>query len=296
MKPTHYNHLPHLGDDDLVFFRDAAITYAACQRQRGLLRLEASAEAWDLLQWLGIEGTAEGASEGIAYLDPSRNADEPAVQVRVLPSWQGPGLSLESFRQQGYVPEAMFATLIRSSYGPDRLDFFPTRSELGFYFEESLLLSGTSRWDQDYLAACQAFFMEELTPAELLANSMALWPVAQRQSAVVQTQVERWENELHGVTFLVASELETLRPLADLLAALLALDSPVPGLHELVSGVASWDVASWSAAWASLPQEHRQQLSEQLCPGFAAQAEAILYAAGPEFLLWRATSPSEAVQ
>lgn len=293
MKFTHYSHLPTTGDGDLVLFRDAAITYAACRRQGGVLLLESSESARDLLEWLGIDGERSGPAEGIAYLDPARQSPE-GLEIRSLPAWTRQTLSLESFRQQGYVAEAMFAALIRSSYGPDRLDFFPTRSELGFYFDDSLLLSGPARWDQEYLTLCQAFFMEELMPAELLEKSFALLPAPRRHGLAQASR--RWDPELRGVTFLVASELVSLLPLARLLEGLLALDAPVGGLKELVQGVETWERDSWSAAWQAQPEERRQRLAAALCPEFTEQAEPILYAAGPELLLWRAGAVTEALR
>lgn len=285
------------GPGDLCAFRDAAITYSAARRSKARLEIEGSEAARDLLDWLGIEAMEGGRPDlpwGGAYLDPSRTLPTP-VPVRRLPPWSDlPQLSLESFRQQGYVPEAMFAALIRSSYGPNSLDFFPTRSELGFYFEDSLLLPGPARWDEEYLEACQTFFMEELMPAELVAKSIAMVPRERRASLAERAQ--RWETELHAVTFLVCAELERLAPLAALVSGLLALNSPAPGLKELVQSVELWDGPGWASAWNGQPPQQRQALARELCPGFEELAEAILFTAGPELLLWRASAITEALR
>jgi hypothetical protein len=291
MKTTYFCSIATTGPGDLVSFRDAAITYAASRRCGQNLFVEASEAARDLLSWLGIEAVP-AAPQGLTYLDPNRPAPD-GVQVRALAPWGPSDLSLESYRQGGYVAEAMFAALIRSSYGPDSSEFFPTRSELGFYFEDSLLRE-SARWDEDYLRDCQAFFMEELMPVELLSKSIALLPTAQRDN--LGELCRRWQTELHGVTFLVASQLETLLPLARLLSGLLGTESPAPGLKDLVNGVQVWDQAGWSAAWGVLAVDQRQVLAEALCPEFSDQAEAILFTAGPDLLLWRAAAVAEALR
>lgn len=285
------------GPGDLCAFRDAAITYAAARRAKARLVVEGTETARDLLDWLGIEAMEGGSQDlpwGGAYLDPARNLPTP-VPVRRLSAWGDlPRLSLESFRQQGYVAETMFAALIRSSYGPDSLDFFPTRSELGFYFDDGLLLLGKARWDEDYLEACQAFFMEELMPAELVAKSIAM--VSRERRASLTEMAQRWETELHAVTFLVCAGLERLAPLAALVSGLLALNSPAPGLKELVQSVELWDGSGWASAWNGQPPLQREALARELCPGFEEQAEAILFTAGPELLLWRAAAITEALR
>lgn len=295
MSQAYFASVPQPGPGDLITFRDAAITYAACRRHGSTLQLEAGEEALDLLQWLGVEGQAAPVSpSGLAYLDPSRTAPA-GVRRHVLCAWgELPLPALEDYRRQGYVAEAIFAALIRSSYGSDSAEFYPTRSELGFYFEDGLLRAGTARWDQDYLEACQAFFMEELMPAELVAKSLASLPAPGRHSLLEVSR--RWEEELHGVTFLVAADLVTLRPLADLLQGLLGLNIPVPGLKELVQSLPGWEREAWVAAWSALPQSQREALSSTLCPGFGEEAEGLLYTAGPDFLLWRAEAVTEALR
>jgi hypothetical protein len=292
MTETYFCSLPSEGD--LVVFRDAAITYAACRRQGRVLRIQADGDAWDSLSWLGVEGRQAGSPEGLAYLDPERTVAA-GVEVRPLPAWGSlPRPSLRSFRCQGFLPEAMFAALIRSSYGPDAMDFFPTRSELGFYFDEALLLPGQARWEEGYLEACQAFFMEELMPAELVRKSLDCLAGARREA--LEKLCHRFREELHGVTFLVASELVTLKPLAELLQALLLPGPPPAGLEELLQDSGEWDRDVWSRRWACLPGGLRQGLAEELCPGFAGQAEDILFTAGAGLLCWRAKSASEVLR
>lgn len=309
--------LAESGPGDLVAFRDAAITYAAARRAKAKLEIQASESARDLLGWLGIaEMEAEGAREPGArtYADPTRREKySPQTQTCLLAPWGNqPPSSLDTFRQAGYTPETMFAALIRSSYGPDNLDFFPTRSELGFYFDEAQLLEGVARWDREYLEACQTFFMEELMPAELVAKSLAMLP---RESRAGLTELAaRWERELHAVTFLVCAELRRLAPLSRLVSGLLAPSgpahsghkvfegraaspsSPAPGLKELVQSVEIWDAAGWSAAWQGLAGSQREALARELCPDFEEQAEAVLFTAGPDLLLWRASAVAEALR
>ncbi len=100
MSTTYFCSVPATGPDDLVSFRDAAVTYAASRRGAKNLLIEASDSAWDLLSWLGIEGQRGGAPQGVGYQDPRRLVP-PGVEVRALASWGIAAPSLESFRQQG---------------------------------------------------------------------------------------------------------------------------------------------------------------------------------------------------
>lgn len=293
MSQSYFAALSASGDGDLLAFRDAAVTYAACRRQDGEFHWQASSETERLLAWLGLEGKA-GAPAGIAYLDRSRSLPE-TVQVKPLVSGEPfSTCCLDGFRRDGFVAEAMFAALIRSSYGPDGLDYFPTRSELGFYFDDDLLLQGSARWDDEYLQACQTFFLEELMPAELVEKSLASlpWETGDR----LLTLAQRFAEELQGVTFLVVSELESLRPLAELLQALLERSAPVDGLGSLLETVGEdWTSQGWSRAWAALTEDQRASLTVALCPGFGEQAEAILFTAGPSLLGWRHQTLEEAL-
>lgn len=262
---------------DIVAFRDAAVLYAAARRAGGKLELSAPAEDRELLEWLGI--TELHGSASFSHI--------------ALPAWGDlPRPSLQSLRERGYVAEAVFAALVRSSYGPSTPEFYPTRSELGFLFEDSRILR-EARWDDEYLDAAQAFFMEELTPTELLEKSLAVLPAAQRQS--LSGQAEHWQEELHAVTFLVCAGLENLCPLTALLGALLT-PSHLPELSRLLEAVPSWSPEAWTAAWQRQESAAREKLTEQLCPGFPQQAEAILFTAGPALLRWRTGSISEALR
>lgn len=272
----------------IVPFRDAAFTYVAACRQGGELVITASDYDKELLAWLGIaERRAEKERvEGYgAYIDPTAEGLPPDIPRRYLPSWgDNPKPSLVSLREQGFVAEAVFAALIRSSYGPESFDFFPTRSELGFYFEDSQILD-TVRWDPEYLKAAQEFFMEELMPAELLAKALDVFPQETRRQ--LQQRSQSFEEELHGVTFLVCSDLEMMAPLAKLLESLLTPRAfPSTVLKDLLATLDGWDRTAWSQGWSALQDKERLQLAEGLCPGFCDQAEAILFTAGPRLLQW----------
>lgn len=285
MSATYFTALPSSGDGDLLAFRDAAITYAACRRNDGLFTWQVGSRVEPLLDWLGLEGRP-GNPEGICYLDPGRTAAA-GLEVRALADGAVfKELSLDSFRTEGMVAEAIFAALIRSSYGPDGLDYFPTRSELGFYFDDALLLQGQARWDQDYLQACQAFFMEELTPAELVEKSLASLPWDKQQR--LQVVAERFSEELHGVTFLVVEDLRSLKPLARLLEGLLSPERFLPALRELLqSSSKEWSRETWADSWSTISGQSRSELERELCPGFAERTPDILFTAGPELLRWR---------
>ena len=284
MSASYFCAVEAVGSGDLLLFRDAAITYAACRRQGETLRRQGEEHDLALLDWLGLDGVT-GEPSGIAYLDPSRTVA--GVQVRPLPDGAAlSALSLDAFRREGFVAEALFSALIRSSYGPYSPEFLPTRSELGFYFDDALLLDGPARWDEEYLRDCQAFFMEELTPAELVEKSLACldWP----QGRALSEPAARFSEQLHGVAFLLAAQLESLTPLARLLQRLLSQEMPAPGLGELLTAAGSRPSRQeWKAAWDGA---ERLPLASALCPDFVGQAEEILFTAGPDLLSWRAGS------
>lgn len=280
----------------IVAFRDAALTYAAARREGRQLEVAANDEARELLEWLGIDSLSakESRPEGHGtYCDPSARQFADGIPKRYLPAWGDlSNPSLQGLREQGYVPEAVFAALVRSSYGPSTPEFYPTRSELGFLFEDSQILDQV-RWDEEYLEAAQSFFMEELMPAELLEKSLAVLPSDERLA--LEGAAEHWQEELHAITFLVSSGLERLTPLTGLLGALLT-PSHLPELSRLLEAVPSWTAEAWSTAWQGQEVSAREKLSQALCPGFSDQAEAILFAAGPALLKWRTGSISEALR
>lgn len=293
MSALYFAALPDPSEGDLLAFRDAVVTFAACRRDKGQFLWQTTPAAESLLGWLGLEGR-QGEPGGVSYLDASRSAPD-GVEVRRLAD--GAPLrqySLDALRGEGMVAEAVFAALIRSSYGPEGLDYFPTSSELSFYFEDGLLLQGQARWDTEYLQACQRFFMEELTPAELVTKALASlpWEVGAR----LEPSAQHFAEQLHGVAFLLASELDNLKPLALLLEALLTRKDCPPGLGELLAGVGSKPSReSWESAWNALAESPRKELAEALCPGFGELASSLLFTAGPELLAWRAGHPREAV-
>ncbi len=287
MSQTYFSSVPKLGPGDLVYFRDACITSAAARRQDACFFHKASPEATDALRWLGIQGT-DGSETGRCYLDLQRTASDarPGDENTFLASTQlFPSRSLGDYRHDGYLAETMFACLVRSSYGPASLDFFPTLSELGFYFDDALLLEGEARWDEEYLALCQAFFMEELTPPELLEKSLDVFGHEKKNSLIRQSL--RWQQELHGVAFLVSSNLETLQPLSKLLDALLGEGTGIPELGALITRGTDWSPEVVDEVWKGFTTEAKQRLIVELCPGFSGLAKELLYTLGPEFLGWR---------
>lgn len=286
---TYFSPVPRIGSGDLVFFRDACVTSAAARRWDSEFFHQAPPEAVDMLRWLGIQGT-DGSEAGRCFLDLERRHSDARScdQVTVLAATSNfPSRSLDEYRGAGYLAETMFATLVRSSYGPDSLEFFPTLSELGFYFDEALLLSGEARWEEEYLTLCQAFFMEELTPTELLEKSLDLFD--QETKNALSRQSMRWQQELHGVTFLVASGLETLKPLSTLLSALLGEGTGIPELGALITRGTQWTSDVVDEVWESFATDTKQRILKELCPGFPDLVKEILYTLGPEFLAWRTT-------
>lgn len=262
------------GPGDLVSFRDAVLTYCAALKEKQPFHFQGSDEAGFLLSWLGVEYLS-GTGEGRSYQDPSRaNGGE----VRLLPSGTKlPQTPLASFRDKGYLGTTLFAALVRSSYGPDEPGYFPTRSELGFYFEESALRR-ESRWDEDYLEECQDFFFEELTPAELVAEAFSLLgsEAAERGAP--------FREALEGVAFLIGEQTRTLLPLAQFFQQLLVSREPLPELREIASSD-DWSVERLEADWGRGPLSEygRRVFTEP-----AVKPHLVLQACGPELLRWRA--------
>ena len=188
-----------------------------------------------------------------------------------------PATSLAEFRSRGYLGTTLFAALVRSSYGPDEPGFYPTQSELGFYFEEAKLISGKARWDEDYLAESQEFFFEELTPAELVEEVYALVPQAAEAG-------EPHRESLEGVAFLIGEQTETLLPLSRFFQELLVSNQPLPELKTLVGAVEGWSEEEVEQAWESCgPSDYAREV---FC-GLPIEAPVVLQACGPKLLGWR---------
>lgn len=275
-------------DDSLIAFRDAVLTFAACRFYRGELAVKVSERACGHLNWLGLHDFSRVNNlKGLAYLDPSRRLEGASVMsgISLADGSRLPQSGLLDLRKRGYLAETVFASLVRSSYGPASATYFPTRSELGIYFDDKLILKDSARWSETYLDACQAFFLEELTPDELVSKSLDY--LFFTEGIIQDAYLGQWQEELRSVAFLAASELEGLLPLARLFKALLAVELP-PGTPRLPKFTAdSWDVGSWNSAWNSMPIKDRDVIADRLCPGLTGLAKDILYALGPTFLAWR---------
>lgn len=254
------------GPGDLPLFRDAVLTYCAALRAEEPFYAQGPPEALELLRWMGIQ-----------YQLPS----QPGRSLEFGDESGFPASSLADFRVQGYLGVALFAALVRSSYGPDDEGFFPTRAELGFYYDQSLLRSGPARWDQDYLDDCQAFFFEELTPAELVRLTLDELDEGRQEKAT------HYRETLEGVAFLVGEGLTRLTPLVTLFSALLT-SAPLPSLAALLEVTPDWSRAQVEQAWNALQPEQREGLRNEL--GIPRQVEAleVLYACGAPLLRVRA--------
>ena len=232
-------------------------------------------------------------------LDPGKaSASEPVVgDSELLSKLSAPdGLpvqSLANFREKGYLGEALYAALIRSSYGSDRADFFPTRSELGFYFDLNEIRTESLRWDKEYLSACQKFFIEELTPEELVDRVFLLLEEREIELAGLR---ERWEIELRGVAFLVGEEQQTLLPLVNLFFGLLGRKVGTPhqelGRLKPLLSLDPWSREAVEAELSGMSTEEQSTVLEGLGLEGPEQLVDILYACGPEFLAWRLAGDS----
>jgi hypothetical protein len=189
---------------------------------------------------------------------------------------------LATYREDGYLGETLFAALVRSSYGPDEEGFFPTKSELGFYFNEERLLTGKARWSEEYLRNCQQFFFEELTPAELLQHSLR--PLSEQ----LQRQAEPFEKELSGVAFLVGEQSSSTDPISRFFEKLL-LPEPEVGLRTLLQVTPDWNEEGIHKAWDELDESVRGGLQAGLFAPVAEQATQVLVALGRDLVEWKAT-------
>ena len=279
MSTTFFSKIERTGKGDLTLFRDAVITYCAALRAKKPFHCEAHPEAVPLLKWLGVEFQAEGQGEK-SYADPSRVALY--TNPTRLPQTGGlPTCSLADFRERGLLGTTLFAALVRSSYGPDEPGYFPTQSELGFYFEDSLIRSGEVLWDEDYLIECQEFFFEELTPDELLANTLDAC-----QS--VEADIEDHRPELKGVLFLIGEREQNLKPLKGFLERLLQPGSQLPQLKEFLDGISQWDREAVHQAWTALSSESKESIERELIGQAQVEPQDILLACGRDLLYRRA--------
>lgn len=265
---NYYSQIEGVGEGDLTSFRDAVLTYCAALKEKEDFYFSGSIEARNLLRWLGVRFKEAAAGSKTSRWSEGRNL----AGTGALPA-----TALAEFRSLGYLGTTLFAALVRSSYGPDEPGFFPTQSELGFYFEESKLLSGEARWDEDYLEECQEFFFEELTPAELVDEVYALVPQAADAG-------ESHRESLEGVAFLIGEQTKTLLPLARFFQELLVSVKPLPELGKLVESVDGWGEEEVEQAWESCaPSEYAREVFS----GLPIEAPVVLQACGPKLLGWR---------
>lgn len=257
-----------VGPGDLSGFRNAVLTYCQALRSKQPFHCRTNVESAKLLRWLGIEWVEVAIDQGLA--ESSFPQDPPF-----------PEDSLSSFRERGFLGSTLFAALIRSSYGPDEPGYFPTASELGFYYDEALLREQI-RWDEEYLAECQEFFFEELTPAEMLEQATALLELN------LQALKERFHDELLGVVFLIGEQETDLSNLSRFLGRLLQRGSCEAEFRKLVSGLNDWGPDSLRGAWISLDNSARTTLEESFFGSYCEQADDILVACGENLLRWRA--------
>lgn len=266
-----YSQIEQTGEGDLVLFRDAVLTYCAALKEKKPFRLSGSPEALELMGWMNIE-FEEGEGSGRSFLDPARS---PNGDARALASGQSfPITPLNWYREQGYLGTTLFSALVRSSYGPDEPGFFPTQSELGFYFSEDKLLRDGVRWDDEYLEECQLFFFEELTPSELVEHVYARLPREAREHGTPFIEA------LEGVAFLIGEQTENLGPLTEFFRGLLVSTAEWPGLKAVLQ-VKEWNEESVAAALSGAETPH--WLAD--CP---VEPQQILVACGPDLLRWRA--------
>jgi hypothetical protein len=272
-----FSQIEHTGQGDLILFRDAVLTYCAALKLKLPFTFWGSPEAVGLVRWMNMK-FEEGSESGRSYLDPSRESE--AGERRLLVSGQNlPSTPLSWYRDQGYLGTTLFAALVRSSYGPDEPGFFPTQSELGFYFSESKLLSEQARWDDQYLSECQSFFFEELTPAELVEQ------VYSRLGDEARERGKPYTESLEGVAFLVGEQTETLVPLTEFFRGLLLSSEPWPELQFILTEVDEWNEEAVQQAWEGC---ERSPFSHHLFESIPVESPSVLTACGPELLGWRA--------
>ena len=271
LQREYFCRVDNVGTGDLAAFRDVVLTYSQALRNKRDFYCSANPQVQELLEWLGVE-----------WREPSQTDISQVEGIFGLPEAAGlPPTPLQEYRQNGYLGRTLFAALVRSSYGPDEDGYFPTASELGFYFEPRLLRAEI-RWEQDYLDECQRFFFEELTPAELLKDTLNLLP------AEAESAAEPFSEELQGVLFLVGEEELGLKPLRALLEGLLVRTEGAAMLAILCERIADWRGEMVEKAWQELPEQEREALTQSVLGGLSRNAVEILTACGRRLLEWRA--------
>ena len=276
---NHNIRLDDLKTPDLILYRDAVVTACAAARAGSVVRLCGETAKGDLLTWLGIP-FEHGGEENPSFYDLIRKFP-PGEGTLLLDGSELPSRTLEEYRAEGYLGVTLFAALLRSSYGGDENGFFPTLSEMASYYEPSQLRTEPLRWDEEYLVECQEYFFEELTPAELLEQSLSLLPANLRE------QSQSFESELLSLAFLIGEQVSTLRPLSLFLTGFLSREEPFPKLSEFLATVSDWTQDSVRQSWDNLicgPEP--VPLPAFLAP-FSHCVPEILAASGPKLLRWR---------
>ncbi len=263
-------------------FRDMVFAHCQAQSRNQPLLVDGAAEDLSLLEWLGVTFEVPPSTLGSCVSDSS--GYQSGFDGALAAFTSVPPQPLANYRRQGLLGETLYACLIRSSYGPDEEDFFPTKLEMSLTFDENSLLKGNARWDQDYLLSCQRFFMEELTPAEILCKVRAEMTVEERERAA--EAFEQWFEEFQGVALVLSELVENLLPMVGVFSRLVVRDDP-----EVLSGFCEqfgdWSPVQIQECLKAMAPSRQRFLEDRLFPGFPEHTGILLAVLGPRYMSWR---------
>lgn len=228
--------------DDLSWARDALFWWHHADSQGQSFMVSGADWQLEELRWLGLdwdEAPAPAAEKADSFA-PIKNTE---------------GRSLKALREAGYVREAVVATLAESSWNPPRGGRLLTRIELKLYFKlESVKTDPV--FDPELLDEAQEFFMEELTPRELL----------QRTGLVAADDAER--EELEGLALLFGEEVENLNEFVEQLRFYFeppeVETSPDAEVVKLLQEVEKWTSTGLEKALETLEPEQLEGLQQRV--------------------------------
>ncbi|MGE0492854.1 MAG: hypothetical protein AB7S38_26825 [Vulcanimicrobiota bacterium] len=193
----------------LYWARDAALNWLYAHHLQVPFQLGGPEWALEQLGWLGLDWLPIESQAGQALVDEARldtlaelfRARGIQVELKPLPRFHSESSQLSCYQAQGLVAEALLTCLVESSWSSPRGGQDLTRTELLLYFSLDGLKSAAAGIEAERLEAAHRFFLEELTPKELLARTLG---------SRLPWLSEREQMELEGLALLYGEEVEDL--------------------------------------------------------------------------------------
>ncbi len=179
----------------LVGARDACCGWLYAHRQGLPFCLDGPGQE---LEWLGLDWQPLPEPVRPVRLRDARFARDEEISLPELA--EADTITLTDLKQRGIVAEAVLTTLVESSWRSPRGGSGLSRVELRLYFSLEGLKTGPVRFCEDSLWDAHLFFLEELTPKELLRRTVP----------ELSTLSEEQRKELEGLALLFGEQVEDL--------------------------------------------------------------------------------------